>query len=134
MALKSHPDRAASTGLDEELLTKNFRAVQDAYSVIKESYPQTKPVTKQFAKERKSQHAKDFFYKNSMPPNYSLRFGEFLYYNKIISWNTLIEALVHHKSSDKLFGSYFIEKGILSNSDVRKYLRLNREHNIKIKK
>ncbi|MDA3852476.1 MAG: DnaJ domain-containing protein [Spirochaetaceae bacterium] len=76
--------------------------------------------------------AGDFYYRSNKLPHFILRLGEFLYYSGKISWRTLIDAIVsQRKSNNRLFGQYFIKKGLLNHGDLMFYLKELRLHNRK---
>ena len=65
------------------------------------------------------------FYKARIPKR-KLRFAEYLYYTGIISWNTLIDAIVWHKRQKNRIGNYFIQKGILDTNELTmKIIKMN---------
>jgi len=75
----------------------------------------------------------DFFYQGKNVPPHHLRLGEFLFYSRVISWHILIQAIVYKKQfDDRLMGQYFLDKRILSESDLHRYLTLQQVHNGKI--
>ena len=47
-----------------------------------------------------------------------MRFGEFLYYNGLISWQTLITALVWQKRKRPTLGHIAVDNGLLSPTSV----------------
>jgi hypothetical protein len=143
-----HPDKARSE-LEKSVLSRRFQAIYNAYRTLLDYkknqssvFPKTiqtrqgpdpeKPAHRPVKKEPEKG---DFFYPGKAVPAISLRFGEFLYYSKIISWNILIQALIFKKQyDDKKLGEYFMEQKILSPNDLSRYLALQKRHNQKFSK
>jgi hypothetical protein len=78
---------------------------------------------------RKTRHT-DRFYQGRFP-RYKLLIGQYLYYSGIISWQTLINAVIWQKKQRPMFGQIACQWGILSNNDVSRILR-NRQYHEKI--
>ncbi len=116
---KCHPDRAMLTGRDEKELSGKFREANDAYNLLlgllvkKSKHDGTSPVHKRQA---------DFYYSGSMPARV-LRFGEFLYYKKIISWNSLIKALAWQYRMRPKIGQICKGNNLLTDESITKVLK-----------
>ena len=119
-ALDTHPDRFAwSDELQRKLCTERFIEVTNAYETLnsylflrdkgfvleRERPRESEPLRRERAARAPqprparpsyegSQSAFSFSYWESGVPGRGLRFGEFLYYSRIIPWRSLIAALV----------------------------------------
>ncbi|MHC4884169.1 MAG: DnaJ domain-containing protein [Planctomycetota bacterium] len=147
LALENHPDRAAALGVNADTLAGRFQRINEAYEFLmpyvtgeknapveigpqRQARPQPRPhhrSKRQAPKQKRQQahrphadddHRRDFFY-NGKVPGHRLRFGQYLYYKQLISWNTLIAALVWQKSARPRLGSIAIEKGWLADWQAR---------------
>jgi hypothetical protein len=134
---RKHPDTADLTVRTPVEISEEFHSLYEAYRLLMdlkshrfrrmERKEQVSPLNKPVAEPG------DFFYQGRTVPVHHLRLGEFLFYSKVISWHTLIQAIVYKKQfDDKLMGRYFIEKRILDEADLHRYLSLQRAHNGKI--
>lgn len=67
-------------------------------------------------------------------PKRKLRFGEYLFYSGKINWQTFMDALVYQCQVRPMigqpFGKYFIDKGIMSASELQKNLTNFHYHNM----
>lgn len=146
LALETHPDRAATLGLRQDVLAARFRQVHQAYELLKpyvsgeKKTPEpfvsparpARPASSKSSARKKREHSKanpqpqrnstpdgkDFYYGGRLP-RHRMRFGQYLYYRQLISWNTLIGALVWQKSVRPRLGSIAIEKGWLAEWQAR---------------
>jgi len=131
-ALATHPDRSMTLGLAESELQVRFQEVSKAYEVLKFYITKNKetPLThsddwarvrkaKNFAgkKNAEAKWKEDHFYQGILPDR-RLKIGQFLYYSKIISWQTLIDAIVWQKKQRPLFGQIARDWGYLTSEDV----------------
>jgi hypothetical protein len=131
-ALATHPDRSMTLGLTESELQVRFQKVSKAYEVLKfyvtnkkgtlftsldnrsgarkaDNYPKNKSCERKWREDH-------FF--QGMLPDRRLKIGQFLYYSKIISWQTLIDAIVWQKKQRPLFGQIARDWGYLTSEDV----------------
>jgi hypothetical protein len=139
-----HPDKAASLGLDPEYLSDRFRTLQDAYSLILDSWdsgafktltnerdemqmppdPQ-KTAPKQHASYAQTRHyhqQKSVFHTGEIPC-FPLRFAQYLYYTRKIDWNTLIQSLSWQFTVRPKLGELGEKLGFLTSDDVLLILR-----------
>ena len=92
-----HPDRSTIIGESKDYLAARFNELTNAYKLLLDCIKN--PVQISFSSTVKNYNyykkndKKDFYYSGAIP-NRRLRFGEYLYYSKVISWNTLISAIV----------------------------------------
>ena len=56
--------------------------------------------------------------KGTWVPHRQLRFGQYLYYRGVISWNALIESIVAQRGERSGFGALAVEAGFLSSEQV----------------
>ena len=133
-AFETHPDRSRIVGNAEEDLNEQFRLVTLAYEVLNTALNAKSPIDLEgeMRKTRQRPDPKprasdggarfsDRFY-SGMIPRRRLLIGQFLYYCGIISWRTLIEAIVWQKRQRPPIGQIAIEWGILSPEEIRHIL------------
>lgn len=133
-----HPDLADREERSPGEMTEEFRTLYDAYRLLMElksrRFRRTEPPDTA-SPPRTGTENRDFFYQGTKVPPHHMRLGEFLFYSKVISWQTLIQAIIFKKQfDDRLMGRYFIEKSFLSEPDLHRYLALQKAHNQKFKK
>ncbi|MBA4369687.1 MAG: hypothetical protein C0403_18840 [Desulfobacterium sp.] len=131
-ALATHPDRSTTLGLAESELQVRFQEVSKAYEVLKfyvtkkKEKPLANPVNRagvrkaeNFARKKNCERKwkEDHFFQGKLPDR-RLKIGQFLYYSKIISWQTLIDAIVWQKKQRPLFGQIAKDWGYLTSEDV----------------
>jgi len=131
-ALATHPDRSMTLGLAESELQVRFQEVSKAYEVLKFYITKKKETlltnSDDWARVRKAKHfegkknteakwKEDHFFQGMLPDR-RLKIGQFLYYSKIISWQTLIDAIVWQKKQRPLFGQIARDWGYLTSEDV----------------
>lgn len=151
-AMLYHPDRAQE---GQEMVA--FHELQDAYQLLmslKEDPQAGIRILEEERREARSRQPKapprghekaqsggmktpsprnkgDFFYRGQRLPRIPLRLGEYLYYSGRISWRMLIDAIVEQKKdSNRLFGEYFIKRGLLTKRGLRGILNAMERHNI----
>lgn len=78
---------------------------------------QKKNSFKQRAAHKKRKNPPDHFYTGSLPKG-NLMLGQFLYYSGLISWRTLIDAIVWQQRQRPQIGQIAIAWGLLSCQDV----------------
>ncbi len=131
-ALKTHPDRSLALGRSYDELNRLFQDVSLAYETLKGylSEKETQPAPSgqspgaaRPAASRSSRRAADHdYYYRGGGPRRELRLGEFLYYSGIISWRTLIGAIVWQKRQRPLFGEIARQWNFLSENEIRQIL------------
>ena len=156
LAMRNHPDLAASTGIQVSELQRRFMAVRQAYELLvpyvsgEKPLPPWQPENSRPAAPRhpdfsrrpsrassahsgktttadtrtKSQSSRTFFRGNL--PRRELRFGEFLYYQGIITWEDLFSALVWQRMNRPRLGEIALEKGMLTADDMLTLRRAKR--------
>jgi len=134
-ALKTHPDRSIALGRSQEELSRMFQEVSSAYKTLEAYFLQRETGNGQTAKPhyqrtrrptssmRTARPGKNDYYYTGLIPERELRLGEFLYYSKIISWRTLINAIVWQKRQRPLFGQIARQWKFLSDDDIRLILQ-----------
>ncbi len=150
-ALETHPDRARALGVDENKMNERFKEVNSAYERLKyairgngivvlgpESHGRkdktTAPPRSQTRKRnphdkarqenhsgKESQAVADHFYAGLFPKR-GLLIGQFLYYSGIVSWRTLIKAILWQRRRRPLIGQLAKEWGMLDQDDIREIL------------
>jgi len=127
-AFETHPDRYRVAGISEAEMEKRFMKVSFAYEILLPFVNEDKRISiitcaKKAKKERtsKKEGDVDHFYKGIFPRREMLT-GQYLYYSGIISWKTLINAIIWQKKQRPLFGRIARDWGILSSYDVIRIL------------
>lgn len=137
-AQECHPDKATMRGLDPEYLSFRFRSVREAYSGILDCWNSGvfDMLTKSDAQEspqyagranhgipRERQKAYPGLFHSGQIPGFPLRFGQYLYYNRIIDLQTLIKSLSWQLRTRPKLGDMGIQLGYLSPDDIIGILR-----------
>lgn len=141
-AFKSHPDRAAALGLDEESLNDRFKTLTQAYEcliaaikgdgrvLMKQSNPRASERRPEYWKPPKppaSNPGNDHFYsQKGVVPKRKLLIGQYLYYSGYISWNTLIDIIVRQRRDRPQIGQLAVNWGLID-SDQLLYILTNRK-------
>jgi hypothetical protein len=141
-AFKTHPDRAAALGQDEEFLNDRFKTLTQAYErliaaikgdgrvLMQQSKPQPPKRRPEYGKPPKKPNpypGNDHFYSNKgNVPERKLLIGQYLYYSGYISWNTLIEVIVRQRRERPLIGQLAVNWGLID-SDQLQYILANRK-------
>ncbi|MFO7985846.1 MAG: J domain-containing protein [Desulfatiglandaceae bacterium] len=128
--LETHPDRASTIGEDRHKMTERFLEATLAYNnllpIIKSNgavllhNPAGMKKRPQRRYERKPDHAApaDHFYTGVLPKK-NLMIGQFLYYSGMISWKTLIEAIVWQRGQRPLIGQLAVKWRKLSVREIQ---------------
>jgi curved DNA-binding protein CbpA len=133
-ALKTHPDRSSALGRSPEELTRLFQELSSAYETL-QSFRLRRPAAAihprahqrprpQWPSARGRRPAMNDYYYQGILPRRHLRLGEYLYYSKVISWRTLIGAIVWQKRQRPLFGEIARQWNFLSDEDIRLILKM----------
>jgi hypothetical protein len=122
-SLRLHPDRAQTLGVTEALLTEEFKAMHDAYRLLLPfiTGPRPRFVFPRTARpERPSPETSsaDFFWKVGRLPPIRLRFAQFLYYRGLISFKTMIRAIVWQTRQRPRTGELALKLGALSRESI----------------
>lgn len=124
---RNHPDLAALTGESPQILERKFKLINEAYRIIekycmencnpffeiKDPFVRAEPELKPDIKG---------FYPGAIPRR-SLRFAEFLYYKRMIDWETLIKALVWQYKKRPRFGDIARVVGFFDDEKLSYILR-----------
>jgi len=126
-AFETHPDRAQALGVTAREATERFRAVSQAFEVLKElardpgsliklkslaakpSAPPSRPFV------AAPQH--DHFYRGPAPDRH-LRVAELLYFTGRVSWRTMIDAIAWQRKQRPAIGELAVAWGLLTRSDL----------------
>ena len=134
-AFETHPDRAGVVGEAEGEMNERFKEVVQSYEKLLLFVENEKPYlishkpdiqkknkkTTARKKERTQEWVSDHFYKGPLPRQ-KLLIGEFLYYSRLISWGTLIDAIIWQRRQRPLIGQIAVGWGILSLDEVGEIL------------
>ena len=144
-ALETHPDRSKTRGEIETDMNKCFIEVALAYetlsSIIKGDKAFILADKKGLQRKSKEKNIRpinrknlsDHFYKGRLPKR-RLLIGQFLYYSGLISWRTLIDAIIWQKRQRPPIGQIALKWGILSSYDIKRILTgRNKERSYKEK-
>jgi len=122
-ALETHPDRALTLGKDPSIMTERFKRITLAYSELNAFIKKNKLIPKVNLHQARTHKNNDAFY----IPRRKLLIGQFLYYNKRISWDDNIKAIVWQRSRRPRIGRIAIQKGLLKNQTIKKVLSLRKK-------
>ena len=130
-AFEFHPDRAKFLGVNEIELSEKFKELTQAYETVNSAIE--KGLGNNWGDLRRPSRARPprpenpgngfshRTYKGPLPQR-ELLIGQFLYYTGIISWQTLMEAIIWQRRQRPLFGQIAVEWGILTPADVVRIL------------
>ena len=133
-AFETHPDRAKILGEDKTRMNERFKEVSLAYEKLRlvmegsrTVFLQSETVTKK-KKQKKTAPGKeapeefsDHFYTGHIP-KCELLIGQFLYYSGLVSWNTLISAIVWQRRQRLRVGRIALDWGMLSKHEIHEIL------------
>lgn len=145
-AMLFHPDRSEILGESRGLLEEKFKQINHAYGILKTEFQDKsfilrvksvpRPVRARQpeapVKEARSgfsrrdapvQKKKDYFYPGSALPKRSLRLGEYLFCRRLISWETLIKAIVWQYRHRPRLGEIALDLDYLTHRDIREILK-----------
>ncbi len=117
-ALETHPDRSNAFQKDERRMNDRFIEATLAYHKLKPLVGGDMPFQ---PKKRRENFSYPIIPKNI--PKRKLLIGQFLYYSGLISWQTLIDAIVWQRRQRPRIGDIALEWKMLSKMDVQRILR-----------
>lgn len=132
-ALETHPDRAGAVGADAAKMTELFLEATSAYhsllrvitcngaNISHERVDATKKREHAAAQKGGHRGPSDHFYTGAIPRR-NLLIGQFLYYTGVISWKTLIEAIVWQRNQRPMIGQIALKWKKLSERDIQMIL------------
>ena len=118
-ALETHPDRSNAFQKDERRMNDRFIEATIAYHKLKPLVGGHTPF--QPEKRRRENFSDPVNPKNI--PKRKLLIGQFLYYSGLISWQTLIDAIVWQRRQRPRIGDIALEWKMLSKMDVQRILQ-----------
>ncbi len=132
-ALSTHPDRSVVLGRSREELSRKFQELSSAYQTLLtffsrrssdgfRTHSHQRPGHRASSVNAGRAAADDYFYKGRVPWR-ELRLGGNMYYSKIISWRTLIGAIVWQRKQRPLFGEIARQWNFISDDDIRLILK-----------
>lgn len=133
-ALETHPDRASILGESEEGMNRRFKEVVLAYQVLTPIIKGDRKIVlsdeigiqerqrRATARGNREKQFADHFYSGYFPKR-ELLIGQFLYYSGLISWRTLIKAVLWQRKQRPSIGHIARHWGFLSSDEVQKILR-----------
>lgn len=127
--LETHPDRAKIIGIDDEgIMNERFREVVHAYEKLSPLVKAQKRymlwqegIETNAWRERKKGNI-DHFYEGVFPKR-KLLIGQFLYYSGVISWRTLIKAIIWQRRRRPSIGRIALDWDLLSSYEVERILK-----------
>ncbi|MBN2353582.1 MAG: J domain-containing protein [Spirochaetales bacterium] len=122
-SLRLHPDRARALGRAEELLTREFQSVNNAYRLLLPIIARQGRRPASAAAPRSPGARRDFYWKLKRLPPIRLRFAQFLYYRGLIGFNTLIRAIVWQTERRPRAGELALERRELTREQINIVLR-----------
>lgn len=124
-SLETHPDRAKALGENEIALNERFKKVNLAYeslrSAIENNIRYILKKEKTTVSQTRRNWFSDHFYRGCLPKR-ELLIGQFLYYSGIVSWRTLISAIIWQKRQRPLIGQIAQNWGMLSSHEIHEIL------------
>ncbi len=143
-ALLTHPDLCSSTaGNSDPATASDFIAVRQAYEKLRDYIGKREKAhrnrfrasyNRRYSRKRQSAHVWQrrtsmrntrearTGYKGPIP-NWYMRFGEYLYYSGLISWNTLIQSLVWQRRVRPRFGEIAGRLRLLAEADISRIFK-----------
>lgn len=137
-AFETHPDRANALGKSEAEMNRRFREVILAYEVLTPAIKGDRKIVLSdeigiqrqdrgtTPRGQRKQGVADHFYHDALPKQ-ELLIGQFLYYSGLISWRTLIEAILWQRKQRPPIGQIARHWRLLSSHDVQRIL-IERSH------
>jgi hypothetical protein len=132
-ALETHPDRAGAIGEDAAKMTELFLEATCAYHsllpiitrngaiLLSNEVDSSKRREEKNAQKNQRQGNSDHFYTGNVPSR-DLLIGQFLYYTGVISWQTLIDAVVWQRKQRPRIGQIALRWKKLSEQQIRMIL------------
>jgi len=132
-ALETHPDRAGTIGEDVARMTERFLEATCAYHSLLPIITSNGAILlgnevdsggrreENNAQKNRHQGTSDHFFDGKMPGR-SLLIGQFLYYTGVISWQTLIDAIVWQRKQRPMIGQIALRWKKLSEQQIRTIL------------
>jgi hypothetical protein len=117
-ALEIHPDRAAALGQDAAVLADEFRALRSAFELLE----------RLASDEARARGPLRPAPTRPLPPR-SLRFAEYLYYCGRIGWAELAEALAWRRRDSRRIGRWFVERGLVAETELGAIAEALARHN-----
>ncbi|MDZ4186025.1 MAG: DnaJ domain-containing protein [Desulfuromonadales bacterium] len=147
-AMLLHPDRSELLGESCRTLEEKFKQINHAYGILKSEFqdkyfilriksaPRPVSVRPPAAPARESRSGfsrqaapsqpkpgKEYFYTGSALPGRSLRLGEYLFCRQLISWETLIQAIVWQYRHRPRLGEIALDLHYLTHREIRDILK-----------
>lgn len=138
-AKETHPDRSKSLGIDEDILTRKFAEITDAYQSLTSYLERNRGAANRGFYSGGAEKFRSRYYReeprqktaaqgaasgtagrgqNYYPKNFRLLFGQFLYYSGHINFNTLLDAIIWQRRQRAQYGKIAMDWGILTHSDI----------------
>ena len=135
-ALETHPDRSSIFQEDGPSMNDRFIEATLAYNKLKPLVGGNMPFRLENRRDRKKNHRtatkrnqnRDFSHgsRSGSIPKRKLLIGQFLYYSGIISWQTLVDAIVWQRRQRPRIGEIALGWKMLSDMDIQRILRWKR--------
>lgn len=147
-AMLFHPDRSELLGESRGLLEEKFKQINHAYGILKsefqdkyfilrlKSVPRSVSAHKQESPVKDTRNGfgrseapaqknsgKEYFYSSSALPKRPLRLGEYLFCRRVISWETLINAIAWQYRHRPRLGEIALDLNYLNHRDVQEILK-----------
>ncbi len=133
-AFETHPDRATVLGKNRNVMDRHFKQITTAYEslksivqgeikcVVKDDAPKMRKTSfTNRHKTMKKRSSSDYFHKGDIPER-ELPIGIFLYYSRLISWQTHLDALHWQRKQRPIIGKIALDWGILNPTEIHKIL------------
>jgi hypothetical protein len=129
-AMEIHPDRAKVLGKSSDELSELFKDVQTAYERLREmlgpSFEKSRPFRKtaKAREDRTGGHGEQYW--EGKIPRSKLLLGQFLYYAGLVTFHTLVSAIIWQRQQRPSFGRIAGMWDYLSESQIREILASRR--------
>ena len=121
-ALLSHPDRAELLGESRGHLEEKFKEINNAYGLLKSEFEDKYFILRIKSVPRPVSPKKHFFFNGTLPKR-NLRLGEYLFYRRVISWGTLINAILWQSRARPRLGEIALDLHYLEQRDILEILK-----------
>lgn len=124
--METHPDRAKTLGINENIMKYRFQNVISAYNLLTPFIEKKKMILNNNTKDEPQKATKsaseksriyEKFHKGKIPRK-KLLLGQFLYYSGIISFKTLLAAIAWQRSKRPCFGKIAKDWNFLTNNNI----------------
>ena len=129
-ALETHPDRSEAIRKDKTAMSNRFIEATLAYEKLMPLVGGNRPFRLETGSKKTTCHKKtterqsgfSHSFSNRNIPKRKLLIGQFLYYSGLISWQTLIDAIVWQRRHRPLIGEIALDWRMLTGKEIQQVL------------